>query len=101
MTTYIDKNPSFLVLEIDEEFMIPVSFKTYYLNITKANTENQATWELLIDYKDHYQMEDMSPQSFYQLAETIRVNETVAIEFGWNRFKKGNFRKSQCDRNCR
>ena len=38
LTTYTYKNPSFTVIEVDEEFMIPVNFKTYYFNITKANS---------------------------------------------------------------
>lgn len=52
-TTYTGKNPSFSVLEIDEELMIPVNITTYFFNITKANLGNPE-WEvyhnILADY---------------------------------------------------
>lgn len=36
-TTYKGYNPSFTLIELDEEFMIPLNFKTYYFNITEVN----------------------------------------------------------------
>lgn len=35
--TYTGRNPSFAVIELDAEFMIPLNFKTYYLDLVKAN----------------------------------------------------------------
>lgn len=69
MTTYVHMNPSFLSLEIDSEYMLPVSAKTYILNITKANAEGKATWEVGIDYKKDYNMSDLSPNSFNTWSE--------------------------------
>ena len=40
LSTFTSKNPSFTVIEIDEEYMIPLNFQTYYFNITKANQGN-------------------------------------------------------------
>lgn len=54
MTTYQNLNPSFTVIDIDEELMIPLNFQTYYMNVTKANVENKPTWELMHDFVDHY-----------------------------------------------
>lgn len=88
MTTYTYKNPSFAVIEIDEEYMIPVNIKTYFLNITKANMEGKATWELMIDYKVDFEMEDLSPDSFYKIAENVRNNEAAAIQYAWNKKKR-------------
>lgn len=50
MTSDGNLNPSFTVVEIDEELLIPLNFKTYILNITRANLENKPTWELAHDY---------------------------------------------------
>ena len=50
LTTYTDKYPSFTVIEIDEEFMVPINFNTYYYQIEKANAEGKITWEILHDF---------------------------------------------------
>ena len=34
LTTYTGYHPSFTIIEIDEEYMIPIAYKTYYFNIT-------------------------------------------------------------------
>lgn len=62
LTTYTYKNPAFTVIEVDEEFMVPVNFKTYYFNITQANMGNPK-WELYHDFKEHYEIDDISPNS--------------------------------------
>jgi sphingomyelin phosphodiesterase len=36
VTPYTDKYPSFTLVEIDEEFMVPVNFKIYYYSLEKA-----------------------------------------------------------------
>lgn len=49
-TTFTKKNPSFTVVEIDQEFMVPINFETYFFNISKANLEpHNAKWEFLHD----------------------------------------------------
>jgi hypothetical protein len=36
-TSFVKKNPGFTVVEIDEELMIPLNFKIYIFNISKAD----------------------------------------------------------------
>ena len=38
LTTYQGRNPSFSVVEMDAEYMVPVSYKTYFLNISRINS---------------------------------------------------------------
>jgi hypothetical protein len=61
LTAYTDKNPSFTVIEIDEEYMVPTNFKTYYYDMVKANKENKITWEILHDFKGYYGLKDLRP----------------------------------------
>lgn len=69
-TTKTDKNPSFTVLEFDEEYMTPVNIKTYYLNLAETNKPGkEPQWVLLHDYLTEYGMEDLSPDSFAKLAD--------------------------------
>jgi hypothetical protein len=59
-TTYTGKNPSFSVLEIDEETMLPVNITTYYFNVTKGNL-GHPEWEVYHNILEAYQIEDLSP----------------------------------------
>lgn len=80
-TTYTGKNPSFAVYEIDEETMLIVNATTYYLNITRANLEGDATWELHHNILEAYELEDMSPQTFMKFAEKVLIDEATAVRF--------------------
>ena len=63
LTTYTNRNPSFAVYELDAEHMVPVSYKTYILDIAKANANNKPQWELLHDLATEYSLPDLSPDS--------------------------------------
>lgn len=50
-TTFLRKNPSFNVIELDEATMLPVNIKTYYFNISNAAVDpKKPQWEYLHDY---------------------------------------------------
>jgi hypothetical protein len=78
LTSMTDYNPSFTLLEIDEETMALHNIKTYYFNLTEANKNGEPKWELLHDYLNDYNMVDLSPDSFASLADSILENEDVA-----------------------
>lgn len=104
LTTYTNRNPSFSVVELDQEYMIPVSYKTYYLDIEKANTDNAANWAILHDLKQEYLLEDLSPDTIQTaLAEVLLANETAALNYLWNKNKKTPAREPTggCDSWCR
>jgi len=45
-TTFWKNNPSFNVINIDEEHFIPTNFQTHFFNITKASLNpKNAGWE--------------------------------------------------------
>jgi len=54
-------NPSFCVYEVDEDTMLPISRKTYAFDMDKANADGFITWNLYTDWKDIYDMDDLSP----------------------------------------
>lgn len=72
LTTYTDKNPSFTLIEIDEEFMVPVNFKTYYYDVLRANKEGKITWELFHDFKTYYGLKDLRPDELAAFAGRIQ-----------------------------
>lgn len=100
VTTYQNRNPGFVVIEIDEEYMIPINFKSYYFNITKAN-EGNPKWELLHDFLREYHLEDASPNSFEQLAIKMRDHEFYSSLYMWNKKRRVLPAPPTCSESCR
>ena len=67
VTSYQNMNPSFNVITLDAELMIPINQETYYFNITAANL-GKPEWKLLHDFTQYYKIGDMSPDSLSSLA---------------------------------
>ena len=88
MTTYPQMNPSYRVYELDAETLIPVNFKSFYLNISKAANMKKSVpkYELLYQMKQEYTMPDLSPSSFLTLAKAIEEPAT-AHKFLTNYYK--------------
>lgn len=87
LTTYTEKNPSFMVIEMDAKTLLPVNFKTYYFDLVEANEhpDREPNWTMLHDYKEYYQMEDLSPSSFLKLSERFAVDQDLANLYSWNK----------------
>ena len=102
LTSYTDKNPSFTVIEIDEEFMVPINFKTYYYNIEKANTEGKITWEILHDFTNFYGLKDLRPDELANFSQRVRSDEALAMIYEWNKYRQSPAtRPDSCDASCR
>ena len=87
MTTYTKMNPSFMLVEFDQQTMLPINMKTYFMDINKANESGTPTWELLHDYLDTYHLKDLSPSSMLELSESFLVDDELASLFTWNKFR--------------
>jgi hypothetical protein len=104
VTTYYKKNPSFSVIDMDEEFMVPLNYYTHYFDIKKAEVNpRNAKWEPLHDYIGTYNMQDVSPDGVYRdLALKVRENEEFAMIYKWNKAKQSAAKLvNQCDDYCR
>ena len=84
VTTYTAQNPSFMMIDFDQETMLPVNMYTYAMDIEKANAEGYPTWELLHDYTETYGLTDMSPQSMLGLSKRFLTDPSLANQFAWN-----------------
>jgi len=80
-TTYLNRNPNFSVVDLDQQYMVPINIHTHFFNISKAHDDpSSPQWEYLHDYRLTYNLTDMSPSSIYQgLALKVRDNEKAAI----------------------
>lgn len=78
-TTYQGKPPSFNLIYIDPDLMIPVDYESWAFDLDKANSEDKPTWFRKYNYRDTYNLEDLSPRSFmdHSFGQIYR-NETAA-----------------------
>ena len=76
VTTMNRLSPGFRVYDLDAETLLPVNLYTYYLDLDEANKPGASPeWKLLHDFKETYEMADMRPANFRDLAERIRTDE--------------------------
>ena len=76
--------PSFQVITLDAEMMLPLNIETYYMDIAKANAEGEPTWEVLDDYVNTFDMADMSPSSLKDLATKMLTDSDLAKTWVYN-----------------
>lgn len=67
-TTFLGKPPMFDVIYLDPDTMLPVELETYIFNLEYANRLDEPRYELYIDYKKDYGLEDLSPASFMKMS---------------------------------
>ncbi|VDP01288.1 unnamed protein product [Heligmosomoides polygyrus] len=99
VTTFAGLNPAYRIYEIDytDQFKV-VDIKNYFADLEKADSGRSPTWELLYSTKAEYDMEDLSPESWNSLIQSI-----IEIKKTSNRFLRNAFRVANpsCDNACR
>lgn len=89
VTTYLDKNPSFMTVEFDAKTMLPVNMHTYTFDLDLANQEgNSPEWFRQHDYLSEYGLKDLSPSSMLDLSKRFLEDEQLAKDFYWNEFRR-------------
>lgn len=88
-TSLRNENPAFAVIDTDSETMLPLNYQMWAMNLTEANKEGgEPFWEIFVDYRAEYEMEDMSPDSLYKVAERVRDEKKFAGMFEWHKSRK-------------
>lgn len=67
-TTYKHKPPSYEVVYLDPETLLPVDHETWAMDLDESNLKDTPIWELKYTYKDSYGLKDLSPESFWWYA---------------------------------
>ena len=70
-------NPNFRVFEVDEETMLPVKIHTYVFDLKEENPK----WKWNHELTEYYNLPDLSPQSFDDLATRMLNDEQLAIKY--------------------
>jgi len=89
VTTYTNKNPSFMTIEFDALTMLPLNMYTYTFDLEKANEPgNSPEWFRQHDYLSEYGLKDLSPSSMKDLSDRFLTDSDLARQFMWNEFRQ-------------
>ena len=99
-TPYENKKPSIDVLYLDPDTMRPVDYEIYALDLDLANEKDEIRWFKYFDYRKDYQMPDLRPKNFFDLALRVFNEPETCTTYYRNRFIDGpGFNASAtCDR---
>jgi len=95
VTTFSNADPSFRVIEVDAETMLPVKAHTYIFNVNDPNPK----WAYSHELTAKYGMSDLSPSSFDALSARFKDDESLAIEYIGMKNQQGPI--ASCDAVCR
>ena len=76
-------NPSFYVMEWDQEYMVPVNIEVYTMDLQESNKnpDERIDWKKDHDFINTFQMEDLSPTSFKKLSMTLYDDVNMVLTF--------------------
>lgn len=98
VTTYTNKNPSFMTIEFDAQTMLPVNMYQYTFDLEKANEDgNSPEWFMQHDYLEEYGLKDLSPSSLLDLSERFLTDVDLALQFSWNEKRRFGTRPTSVD----
>ena len=100
LVSYTGMYPSFSVIELDKEEMIPLDIDTYWFDLDQANAQNKPIWKHYHSFKEDYGIKNLSPSEMMKLTQQIKESEAVALKYKNNMTRNGTHEKS-CDKACR
>ena len=65
-TSFNGKNPSFNVIYVDPDTMLPVDYESHAFDLEHANKYDEPKWAKYYDVKELYNMTDLSPHSYWE-----------------------------------
>lgn len=82
--------------------MLPISIKTYYLNISYFNEHplEEAMFTELYDFAEEYGIDDLRPSNVAKVSESFLHDEHQAAKYAQNK-RSGRWPLTSCDENCR
>lgn len=98
MTTWGGLNPSFCVYELDRETLLPVKRQTWSFDIAASNESDVPNWSLFTDWTEVYEMDDLSPSSYFDLAMRFLVDADLTAEY--RRRQGRHLTGGSCDDGC-
>jgi len=84
------RNPSFTLIEFDEEYMVPLNAHVYYMNLSEANADLSVApvWKEQYDLISEYNLTDLSPSTMREFALNMQRDPKLASRFEWNKDRR-------------
>ena len=70
------RNPALRSIKYDRTTLELLDISQYYVNLTQANLEGNAQWELEYSFTDSYGVDDVSPESIQELLSELQSPNT-------------------------
>ena len=87
---------------MDQEYHVPVEIEVFRVDIEKSNAEDEFKMERWVDYKNHFNMPNLSPSAHSDLSKSFLSESARALQFKLFSNKK-DFEDSEagaCDQSC-
>ena len=87
LTTFVGSNPGYRIYEIDSTTYEVVNYHNYFLDLPRANrfSKDDPTYGAEFEYSynpiEHYNLKDLTAQSWLELAERMYSNFTLLNEY--------------------
>ena len=75
------KDPSFSVMYIDPKTLLPIDSETWMFDLSYANKYDEPKWKRHHDLRSLYNLKDLSPSSFLDVAERLMTDEDLAKKY--------------------
>ena len=85
-TTFTGRNPSFRVITLDVKTKLPIKVATYSVDLKNANLDDDfAKFVLSHELTEEYNLEDLSPNSIFNLTSRMMSDEQLASKYLQNK----------------
>lgn len=104
-TTFQNKPPSFSVIYLEPENLLPIDFETYSFDLDLANNKegSEPEWKVHHSFRKTYGLKDLSPGSFLKYsAKMLLDNGEAALKYRNHRSMdhKSTDNQGSCDGKC-
>ncbi|GAM25490.1 hypothetical protein SAMD00019534_086650 [Acytostelium subglobosum LB1] len=101
ITTLLKHMPSFRLYEYDFTTNEVLNYQQYVTDIREWNANGNMTFRLAYTAKELYNLPDLSPQSWYNLAQEFKTNATLFNNYYQFLYNSPYGPPHACDDNCR
>ena len=85
--TFDGMDPSVRVYTMHSQEHIPLDFTVYRFDIEESNTRNTPVMKTYSNFREDFDMEDLSPSSHLKLSESFLTDKEVAQKFQYFKYK--------------
>uniref|UniRef100_A0A914Y9K9 Sphingomyelin phosphodiesterase n=1 Tax=Panagrolaimus superbus TaxID=310955 RepID=A0A914Y9K9_9BILA len=104
LTTFSEANPAYKIYTIDGNYtgstFTVIDEETFWANLTEINANDKVEFKLEYNKRKDYGMKDLSPASYYDLAQRMLVDENLLSKYIQN-YHRNDQQLKKCDAKCR